>query len=258
MDLPPTISLEIEAGVGLVTLDRPAKLNAINGPMWTALHDVADFAAAAPPEELRVLVFAGAGKGFSVGGDFAEFTALENAEQRRRYVDRVFSVYRAIEEIPVATIAAVHGNAVGGGCELTLVCDLVVADETASFGLPETAVGLFPGIGVARGREQLSQHWLRYLALVGDSISADEALLAGLVNRVVPAGKHIDVAVELAHKIARRAPLAVRAAKQQLTRGAAAAYDAPRRVVSELMSTRDHAEGLAAFREGRNAKFEGA
>ena len=63
MDLPPTISLEIEAGVGLVTLDRPAKLNAINGPMWTALHDVADFAAAAPPEELRVLVFAGAGKG---------------------------------------------------------------------------------------------------------------------------------------------------------------------------------------------------
>ena len=172
-------------------------------------------------------------------------------------MDRVFSVYRAIEEIPVATIAAVHGNAVGGGCELTLVCDLVVADETASFGLPETAVGLFPGIGVARGREQLSQHWLRYLALDRDSISADEALLAGLVNRVVPAGKHIDVAVELAHKITRRAPLAVRAAKQQLTRGAAA-YDAPRRVVSELMSTRDHAEGLAAFREGRNAKFEGA
>jgi enoyl-CoA hydratase/carnithine racemase len=225
--------------------------------MWRGLHEIADYAAAADPGELRALVFTGTGRGFSVGGDFDEFTALGSTEERRRYVDRIFAVYRAIEELPIATIAAVHGHVLGGGCELTMICDLVVADETAMFGLPETAFGLYPGIGVARGREQLSQHWLRQLVLLGEPIPADEARIAGLVNQVVPSGGHLEAALEMAHKIAARAPLAVRSAKRYLTRGAGAAYDGPRRDVARLMGSRDHAEGIAAFREGRAPGFEG-
>jgi enoyl-CoA hydratase/carnithine racemase len=258
MNLPPTLKFDITDRIGVVTFDRPDKLNALNEAMWEGLDAITDHAAGADPEDLRALVFTGSGPGFSVGGDFDEFEALTGPADRRRYIDRVFGAYRAIEELPVATIAAVHGHALGGGCELTLVCDVVVAAGTATFGMPEIGFGLFPGIGVSRGREQLSQHWLRYLVLLGEPIPADEARLAGLVNRVVPDGEHLSTALEMARTIAARAPLAVRAAKRELTKGSAAGYDGPHRAVPELMGTNDHAEGIAAFRERRAPEFDGS
>src|SRR3954451_14560784 len=135
---------------------------------------------------VRVLVFHGAGKCFSVGGDIEGVGELGGAGDRRAYVQEALRSSRAVEEISKPTIAAVHGHALGGGCELTMVCDLVVADETARFGTPEAGVGLVPGPGLVRGLAHVNLHWLKYMVLTGLPLDAQEARLAGLVNTVVP------------------------------------------------------------------------
>jgi enoyl-CoA hydratase/carnithine racemase len=256
--MPQTLTIDISGHVATITLDRPEKLNAMNDTMWRELHHVVERVSSAPTGEIRAVVFTGAGTSFSVGGDIEGFESLRDLDARTTYIDDVMSVYRSIEVIPCPTVAAVHGHALGGGCELTMVCDIVVADETARFGLPEARVGLFPGIAAVRGLDQLNQHWLRYMIFTGEHLGAEQARLAGLVNVVVPAGEHLAAATRIADRIAANAPLATREAKRMLDRGSDAAYAEARRVVPSLMSTEDHAEGIAAFRERRTADFGGA
>jgi enoyl-CoA hydratase/carnithine racemase len=204
-----------------------------------------------------VLAFRGEGRCFSVGGDIASFGELGDAADRRAYVGEALGAYRAVEALAKPTIAAVHGHALGGGCELTLVCDIVVADETARFGMPEAQVGLVPGLGVVRGLSHVNLHWMKYMVLTGELLSAQEALTAGLVNRVTAPGGHVAEAQRLGELMASRAPLALAVGKDILGRHADEGYAHAVAAVSYLQGTEDSLEGIAAFRERRDPKFEG-
>jgi enoyl-CoA hydratase/carnithine racemase len=249
------LTLEVADGIARATLDRPEKLNAMAPSFWAELRSVLE--AVEADDEARVLVFRGAGRCFSVGGDIEGFGTLADIAARRAYVAEALAALRAVEELTKPTIAAVHGFTYGGGCELTMVCDIVVADETARFATPEAGVGLMPGLAVVRGRAHAGLHAMKYLALTGEPIDAEQARLAGLVNTVTPAGEHEAEAERLARLIATRAPVALAAAKRILGRGSDEGYAYAIEAVSLLQSTEDHAEGIAAFRERREPRFEG-
>src|SRR3954462_6843491 len=170
--------------VAFATLSRAEKLNAMTREFWAELREALQ--TAERDDAVRVLVFHGAGRCFSVGGDIAGFGELGGPADRRAYLQEAIGALTAVEAFAKPTIAAVHGHALGGGCELTMVCDIVVADETARFGTPESAVGLFPGPALPHGRAHLNLHWLKYMVFTGRSLDAAEARLAGLVNAVVP------------------------------------------------------------------------
>ncbi len=234
-------------------LDRPDRRNALPAALWPRLSEVLAEAAADP--ELRALVVHGAGPCFSVGADLGDFDP-DDAAARRRLLEEATAALRAFEELPLTTIAAVHGHCIGGGLELALACDVVVCDESASFQAPEARVGLVPGVLLARGPGRVADRWLRFLALTGEPLDPAIARLAGLVNVVVPPGEHLDEAERLAAAAARCAPLAQATAKAALARGGGPVADA---VESGLLlqASADFAEGVAAFRERRKANFRG-
>src|SRR3989442_1341249 len=130
------LTYEVRGPIAWLTLDRPEKLNAQPPAFWGELRET--MARVAGDEAVRVAIFHGAGRCFSVGGDIEGFGGLGGTADRRAYVADAMAAFQAVENVPKPTIAAVHGYALGGGCELTMVCDIVVADETARFGTPET------------------------------------------------------------------------------------------------------------------------
>ncbi len=246
---------DVKPPVAWLALDRPDKLNAMTRGFFGEL--AAAVRAAEDDDAVRVIVLHGTGACFSVGGDIVAFGELAGIDDRRAYVREALESFRAVEECGKPTIAAVHGHTLGGGCELTLVCDLVVADETARFALPETAVGLAPGIGLVRAGAHVGLHALKHLVLTGAVLDAHAARAAGLVNEVVPAGGHLARAGELAAQIATRAPAALAAAKAFLTAGAWDRYQHAIETVALLQGSDDAAEGVAAFAGKRPAAFSG-
>lgn len=244
---------EIRGATAWVVLDRPEKMNAMARGFFAEL--TATMRTLANDDAVRVVVFSGAGRCFSVGGDIDDFAAIGDVADRRAYMAEALGAYRAVDELPKPTIAAVHGHAVGGGCELTMVCDIVVCDTTALFGMPETSVGLVPGPGTVRGRAHVNLHWMKYLVLTGLPIGAEEARLAGLVNTVVDEGAHLEEAERLAEIIATRSALAQEVGKS-LTAGDAWAPQAHvAEAIALLQGADDFAEGIAAFKEGRAPRF---
>jgi enoyl-CoA hydratase/carnithine racemase len=238
-----------------VLLDRADKLNAMDRSFWVELREICS--AAGADRNVRAIIFHGAGRCFSVGGDISTFAGLDDAGARRAFSEECLHTLRMVEEIPKPTIAAVHGYAFGGGCELTMVCDLVVADETAVFATPEVGVGLFPGLGVVRGRAHAGLHWMKYLAFTGERISAQDARLAGLVTTVTEPGGHVAEAERLAGIIATKAPIAIAAAKRILQRGNDDGYAWSIEAVAMLHGTADQAEGVRAFLDRRTPEFKG-
>ncbi len=249
------LAYSVAGPVAWATLERPDRLNAMPREFWGELRTVMARVDADP--DVRALVFRGTGRCFSVGGDIEGFGEIGDTADRRTYLDDAMRAFRAVESAQTPTIAAVHGHALGGGCELSIVCDIVVADETARFGMPESAVGLVPGLGVVRGRAHLNLHWMKYLVLTGETVDAATAREIGLVNEVVPEGQHEARAGELAQRIAGRAPLALAVGKRILGRDADEGFAHAIEAVALLQGTNDHAEGIAAFQARRVARFEG-
>ena len=247
-------------GVAEITLNRPAAMNAISTVMAGELAGAcAEIAAAAGT---RVVVLSAAGeRAFCAGADLRERSGMTDADiLRQRHAIR--GVFGAVLALPQPVVAAVHGFALGGGCELALSCDLVVADETAVFGLPEVTVGLVPGGGGTQlALRRLGAGRAADLVLTGRKVGIDEAMRIGLADRRVPAGQDGPAALELAGQIAANSPVAVRAAKRAIRHGWGVSLEAGLDVEDAAWRTAvlsaDRREGIAAFVEKRKPAWPG-
>lgn len=246
--------------VAVLVLDRPAAMNALSTAMAAGLADAC--ARIGADRAYRAVVLAAAGdKAFCVGADLKERAGFSDADlMRQRPVFR--AAFGGLLGLPQPTVAAVHHFALGGGCEFALSCDLIVADETAVFGLPEVTVGLVPGGGGTQlALRRLGPGRAADLVLTGRRLGVDEAERIGLVDRRVPAGQAASAALELAERIGQNSPVAVRAAKQALRRGAgvdlAAGLDVEDAAWRTAAFSGDRREGIAAFNEKRPPRWPG-
>src|SRR6516225_1695653 len=206
------------ATVAEIMLDRPEAMNALSTAMGARLAAVC--AELAADHGIRAVVLSAAGRAFCVGADLKERAAMSDADfMAQRPVFR--AAFRGVLALPQPVIAAVHGYALGGGCELALSCDLIVADETAEFGLPETTVGLVPGGGGTQlALRRLGPGRAADLILAGRRVDATEAERIGLADPVVPRGTACPEAIEIAGRMAANSPTAVKAAKKAIRQGA--------------------------------------
>lgn len=242
-------------GILWLTLNRPEVHNALSEELVVAIRDTLREADGDPA--VRVTVLGGAGRNFCAGGDLVGFLALEGIEQTREFTRRVFEMFYAIESCRKVVIAMVRGFALAGGTEICLACDLVVASEGAHFGTPEPRVGLSPGYADVRMTQVIGLHNAKYLALTGNRIDASEAHRMGLVN-IVASEAALEVETQaLARRIAGNAPLGVAAGKAILNRNAREGYDYTVEMVTMLQSTEDRNEGVGAFKEKREPRFQG-
>jgi len=259
-----TLLVEREGAVVTVTLNRPKQLNAINRTMVRELDELAAGLETEPPGDggARVVIFTGAGdRAFLAGADISEFHGL-TAIEALSFGQRIQRLYSRIEALPQVTIAAVNGFALGGGCELTQACDLVLAAEGARFGQPEVNLGVIPGAG---GTQRLARlvglHRAKELNFLGEMIDAPEAYRIGLVNRVVSADRLMAEARALAEKLLAKSPLTLRMIKEAMNEGYD--LDLPKGLAVEAkafalaFSTEDRAEGVAAFLGKRKPAFKG-
>ncbi|MEP7023484.1 MAG: enoyl-CoA hydratase/isomerase family protein [Actinomycetota bacterium] len=211
------VDYELDQSIARVYLNRPHRLNAVVPELTAGLVAALQRAEA---EGARVVVLAGRGRAFCSGHDLKEPITQESVLVTRRRVDRIQDVTRAIRRFPGPVIAAVHGYALGAGCEFALGCDLVVAGEDAQFGFPEVSVGLSVTGGISRLLPLLvGPLRAKELLLLGERFGAVAAHGMGLVNRVAAAGEHEDAAVQLATRLRGQPPLALALAKQALDRG---------------------------------------
>lgn len=247
-----------EPGIALLTISRPEALNALNDAVLDALHAaLVDLAA---DETLRCLIVTGAGgKAFVAGADIGRMAQMSPREARA-FAQEGHRTLDALEALPVPTIAAVNGYCLGGGCELSLACDLVYASANARFGQPEVKLGLIPGFG---GTQRLSRRIgpmrAAELVLTGRMVKADEAKAMGLCLDICPRGEVVDHALAVARTIAAMGPVAVRTAKSVMARGLEAplntAHAYEREAFANLFDSADAVEGMAAFIEKRTAEF---
>ncbi len=244
-------------GVAMIRLSRPEALNALNTEVRTALAE--HFRRVAADPEVRCAVITGDERAFAAGADLKEMVELGAVDQILR---NTHLLWQAIKDCPKPVIAAVNGYALGGGCELAMHADIIVAGEGAQFGQPEVRVGIMPGAG---GTQRLTRAVGKFQAmkmvLTGEPVSAQEALRMGLVSEVVPDGEVLKRALELAQRIARLPPLAVLQIKEVVLAGMDASLDAAlaleRKAFQLLFATEDQKEGMRAFIEKRRPEFKG-
>lgn len=252
-----SILVETRGRVGLVTLNRPQTLNALNHALMRELMDALD--AFDKNDSVGAIVITGSDKAFAAGADIKEMAGESALDMTRNDHIAVFGRIRTIRK-PV--IAAVSGWALGGGCELALSCDMIVASDTAKFGLPEVTIGVIPGAG---GTQRLVRAVGKALAmemiLNERKLNAQEALHFGLVNRVVPVSDYLNDALQLAEEIASRAPLAVRAAKRAINHSYESflkdGLSEEKQIFYNLFGTEDQKEGMKAFVEKRKPNWTG-
>lgn len=251
------ILTEIHGRVALLRLNRPEAMNALNTPLMLELMDALETLDA--DETIGAFVITGDARAFAAGADIKEMAEASSIEL---LLKGHISPFDRIRKISKPVIAAVSGWCLGGGNELALSCDLIVASETARFGQPEINLGVIPGAG---GTQRLTRSLGKALAmemvLNNRNLTAEEALRYGLVNRVVPVERYLDAALELAAEIAARAPLAVRLGKEAVNRAQethlADGIAEERQAFYFLFSSEDQKEGMRAFGEKRKPKWTG-
>jgi len=244
--------------VGLVTLDRPEVLNALSFDLLDELADILERLDADP--DCHAIVITGSGtRAFAAGADIRE---LGRQTPVRLSVENRFAVWDRIAAVRTPLIAAVRGFALGGGCELAMACDIVIAAEDAAFGQPEINLGVMPGAGgTQRLTRAIGKARAMDLILTGRTIGAVEAERIGLVSRLVPQADLMDAALELAVTIAGQAPVAVLAAKESIKLAdelpLSAGLRHERQAFDLLFATEDHEEGMTAFVEKRSPHWKG-
>jgi enoyl-CoA hydratase len=251
------VLVEREGPVAVVRLNRPQQLNALSDALIDELVSVLE--EFDKDDAIRAIVLAGNERAFAAGADIAELAQTSAIEL---YYGRRIERWDAIRALWTPLVAAVSGFCLGGGCELALSCDLIVASETAQFGQPETGLGIIPGAG---GTQRLTRAVGKALAmdviLSGRRLSAQEALAAGLVARVVAQEAWLDEAKRLARDIAEKGPVATRLAKESVDRAQettlTAGLEAERRALYLAFASDDAREGLTAFTEKRKPEFRG-
>lgn len=255
------VLFEQDGPVAIVKINRPKSLNALNPE---TLQDIAACVAAVRQDEsFRCLIITGQGdRAFIAGADISAMVSMTPFDQKR-FATFGLSVLRSFEELPIPVIAAVNGYALGGGTELALACDLIIAADKAKFGQPEINLGIIPGfggtqrlarrVGLARAREMIYS---------GDMIDAETALRYGLINRIVPAEFLMEETLSFARDLAAKAPLAIEQAKVAINTGVEMDLENGCRFETEAVcltfGTEDKKEGMTAFLEKRDAEFKGA
>jgi len=247
---------EQKGAVGVITISREKALNALNSTVLDELDKTLD---AVNLDEVRCLILTGAGeKSFVAGADIGEMSSLTKAEGEA-FGKKGNDVFRKLETFPIPVIAAVNGFALGGGCEISMSCDIRICSENAVFGQPEVGLGITPGFG---GTQRLARlvgaGMAKQMIYTARNIKADEALRIGLVNAVYPLEELMPAAEKMAAGIAKNAPIAVRNCKKAINEGLDADMDAAIKIEEKLFGdcfeSYDQKEGMAAFLEKRKVE----
>ncbi|MGI6092294.1 MAG: short-chain-enoyl-CoA hydratase [Veillonellaceae bacterium] len=251
---------EVEDGIGIVTINRPKVLNALNRATITEIEAL--FSELVEDNSVKVVIVTGSGeKSFVAGADIAEMQSM-TAIEGRKWGKLAQAVFNKIDNLPQPVIAAVNGYALGGGCELAMACDIRIASEKAKFGQPEVSLGIPPGFGGTQRLPRLiGKGRAKELLFTGEMIDAQEAYRIGLVNRVVKPEELITTARDIARKIMQRGEIAVKMCKAAVNEGldmdldSGLAYEAE--VFGLCFATEDQKEGMQAFLEKRQPVFKG-
>lgn len=250
------ITYEVEGQIGIITINRPKALNALNSTVLEELDKTLD---AVDLQTVRCLILTGAGeKSFVAGADIGEMSTLTKAEGES-FGKKGNDVFRKLETFPIPVIAAVNGFALGGGCEISMSCDIRICSENAVFGQPEVGLGITPGFG---GTQRLARivgtGKAKEMIYGARNIKAEEAYRIGLVNNVYPLEELMPAAKKLAATIARNAPIAVRNCKRAINEGLQVDMDQAvvieEKLFGNCFETYDQKEGMAAFLEKRKVE----
>lgn len=252
------IKIDKHAEVTILTINRPEALNALNKEVLDELNEAID--CVGKDTEIRALIITGEGRSFVAGADIASQSVLDIAGGREwgMFGSRLM---RKLETLEIPTIAAVNGFALGGGCELALSCDVIIASEKAKFGQPEVGLGITPGFsGTQRLARRIGMAKAKEMIFSGDMIRADEAEKIGLVNKITAPDKLMEEALNMAKRFTKNAPIAVKYSKAAMDRGIDTDIDNGIKIENELFAmcfaTEDQKEGMNAFLEKRTAAFK--
>ncbi len=247
----------VDEQVGVIQLNRPDKLNAISIPLMIELVDCLDWMDKS--DDVRCIIITGNEKAFAAGADIEQMAKATTMEML--LLDQ-FARWDRIRKIHKPIIAAVSGYALGGGCELAMTCDMIVASETAKFGQPEVNIGVIPGAGgTQRLTRAVGKAKAMEIILTGRMVTAEEALQCGLINKVAPVELYLEEAKALAKEIAAKPPIAIRLAKESILKSfdttIEGGLDFERKAFYLLFASEDKQEGMNAFLEKRKPQFQG-
>jgi len=253
------VKFEKNNGIATITIDRQEALNSLNLEVLSELSDIV--AELEKSKDVKAMILTGAGRAFVAGADIAYMSKL-TIDEGREWGRFASALFRRIEQLQFPTIAAVNGFALGGGCEIAMTCDVIIASEKAKFGQPEVGLGVIPGFsGTQRLPRRVGLGMAKELIFGGGMITADAAKEIGLVNHVYAPEELMTKANELAASFAKNGPVAVKYAKAAINRGMQTDIDSGIAIENELWAlcfgTDDQKEGMAAFLEKRPANFQG-